>query len=80
MNHSMPAPEAMTDLGRLLAGPQGEHARNRLLRILADEEMRVRRQMNAGLDAGSYARADRRILALQHAEAVLKSLSIFLEP
>ncbi|MEK9822049.1 MAG: hypothetical protein VW840_07750 [Gammaproteobacteria bacterium] len=80
MNNSLPAPEPMTDLARLLAGPQGAQNLDYLMRTLNDEEMRITRQMSAGLDADAYAQAGRRVLAVQHAQSVLKSLNLYLEP
>lgn len=79
MNYSLPAPEPITDLARLLAGSQGAQNLNRLMRILNDEEMRIKRQMGAGLDSDTYERAGRRFLAVQHAQSVLKSLNMYLE-
>ena len=80
MNHGVAPPPPMTDLGRLLSGRDAEVHLTRLSRVLADEEMRVRRRLAAGLSQEDYARASRRVSALQHAEAVLKSLKIFFAP
>lgn len=80
MNPSATAPLPMTDLGRLLSGRDAEAHLTRLTRVLADEELRVRSRLSAGLGQDDYVRANRRVLALQHAQAVLKSLQIFLAP
>ena len=80
MNHSITAPESMTDLGRLLVGPQGEQNLDLLTQSLSDEAWRVKAKISAGLGADDYARACRRADALQHAIATLKSLRIFLTP
>lgn len=80
MNPSANTPLPMTDLGRLLISRDGEANLTRLSRVLADEEARVRGRLAAGLNQDDYARACRRVSALQHAEAVLKSLKIFLTP
>jgi len=73
-------PPPMTDLGRLLSGPDAEAHLTRLSRVLADEEQRVRKRMAAGLTQEDYGRAGRRVSALQHADAVMKSLKIFHAP
>ncbi len=78
MNFGLASPEPMTDLGRLLTGPQGDDNLNYLLRALGDEEMRVTRLLSTGLEKEQYARALRRVTALQYASIVLKSLRIFL--
>jgi hypothetical protein len=70
----------MTDLGRLLSGRDAEAHLTRLTRALADEEQRVRSRLSAGVTQEDYVRANRRVLALQHAQSVLKSLQIFLAP
>jgi hypothetical protein len=80
MNPSATVPLPMTDLGRLLSGRNAESNLTRLTRALADEELRVRSRLAAGLNQDDYARANRRVLALQHAQSVLKSLQIFLAP
>jgi len=70
----------MTDLGRLLSGRNAEGNLTRLTRALADEELRMRSRLAAGLSPDDYVRAGKRVTALQHAQAVLKSLQIFLAP
>lgn len=80
MNYSMPAPQPITDLARMLGSPQGDRSLDKLLRILNDEELKVAQLLNRGLDKNDYARASRRVHALQHAQAVLKSLHMFLKP
>ncbi|MEY3007389.1 MAG: hypothetical protein RI942_1731, partial [Pseudomonadota bacterium] len=42
MNNSITSPESMTELGRLLAGPQGEQNLELLTRSLNDEAFRVK--------------------------------------
>jgi hypothetical protein len=78
MNPSHTATLPMTDLGRLLTGRDAETHLTRLSRVLEDEERRVRARMAAGLNQEEYLRAGRRVVALQHADSVLKSLRIFL--
>jgi hypothetical protein len=80
MNNSITSPESMTDLGRLLAGPQGEQNLELLTRSLNDEAFRVKATISAGLSADDYGRACRRADALQYAIVTLKSLRIFLTP
>lgn len=80
MNPSASIPLPMTDLGRLLSGRNAEAHIIRLTRALADEELRMRGRLSAGLSQDDYVRANRRVLALQHAQAVLKALQIFLAP
>ena len=70
----------MTDLGRLFNGPDAGANFTRLSRVLADEELRVRKRMAVGLNQEDFGRASRRVCALQHAEVVLKSLKIFFAP
>lgn len=80
MNPSASAPLPMTDLGRLLSGRNAEAHLTRLTRALADEELRMRSRLAAGMGQEDYVRAGKRVTALQHAQAVLKSLQIFLAP
>ena len=80
MQPSVAIPPPMTDLGRLLSGPDADVRLTQLSRVLADEEMRVRKRMAAGLTQEDYGRAGRRVSALQHADAVMKSLKIFHAP
>lgn len=80
MNNSITAPGAMTDLGRLLAGPQGEHNLELLTRSLNDEAYRLQATISAGLSADDYGRVCRRADALQYAIVTLKSLRMFLTP
>lgn len=68
----------MTDLGRLLSGPQAPEHLLKLLRTLEDERIKVGRKMAAGLNQDDYAHASRRISALDSAQMVLKSLQIYL--
>lgn len=68
----------MTDLGRLLAGRDGEANLTALNRALEDELGRVRARMAAGLGQAEYVHAGKRALALGSAQLVLKSLRIFL--
>jgi hypothetical protein len=76
-NPSAAPPLPMTDLGRLLCGKNADANLAQLCSILADEDLRVRARMAAGLGQEDYPRAERRLQALRHAEAVLKSIKIF---
>jgi len=80
MNYSLPIPEPMTDLARSITGPQGGQRLDYLMRALNDEEQKVARSMSAGMSVNEYAIAQRRTKALQHAQAALKSIGIFLAP
>ena len=74
--HVEPLP--MTDLGRLLKGPQsGEHLET-LHQTLESELARVRQRMNKGLSKEDYVHACKRVVALNHAQMVLKSVHIYL--
>lgn len=80
MNPSANVPLPMTDLGRLLTGRDADAHLTHLTRALDDEVLRVRSRLAAGLGQEDYVRAGKRVTALQHAQAVLKSLQIFLAP
>ncbi len=80
MNQGVAIPPPITDLARLLCGPDADANLARLSRVLADEEQRVRKRLAAGLNQDDYARANRRVSALQHADASLKALKIFFTP
>ena len=68
----------MTDLGRLLSGPQsGEHL-DSLRQTLDNELSRVRQRMTKGLSKEDYVHACKRVVALNHAQMVLKSVHIYL--
>lgn len=73
-----PSALPMTDLGRLLSGPQsGEHLES--LRQTLDKELdRVRQRMGKGLSKEDYVHACKRVVALNHAQMVLKSVHIYL--
>jgi hypothetical protein len=79
MNYSLPIPEPMTDLARSITGPQGGQYLNYLMRALYDEEKKLARLMSGGMSVNEYAIAQRRTKALQHAQAALKSIGIFLK-
>ena len=78
MNASVQAPLPMTDLGRLLHGPDAESNLVKLHRALEDEILKVRKKMSAGLNQTDYVHASKRVNALSHAQMVLKSLQIYL--
>ena len=78
MNANVQAPLPMTDLGRLLHGPDATSNLVKLHRALEDETYKVRKKMSAGLNQADYVHASKRINALNHAQAVLKSLQIYL--
>jgi len=78
MNAQTQAPLPMTDLGRLLSGPDARVNLTRLLRTLEDEALRVNRKMSQGLSQDDYAHASKRVTALNSAQMILKSLQIFL--
>lgn len=78
MNAHSQAPLPMTDLGRLLSGPDAQTHLTKLLRTLEDEVFRVNRKMGQGLSQDDYAHASKRVTALNSAQMILKSLQIFL--
>ncbi len=69
----------MSDLGRLLDGPESEAHLARLDRTLEAELAKVRAKMAAGLAQADYVHAGKRVVALCNAQIVLKSLHIYLD-
>ena len=80
MTPGVTPPVPMTDLGRLLSGAEADANLSQLSRLLAEEESRVRARVAGGLSQEEYPQAGRRLAALRHAEAVLKSIRIFTAP
>lgn len=78
MNTQMSAPLPLTDLGRLLRGPQADVHLTALTRALDDEVLRVRGRMAAGLAQAEFVQSSKRVAALHSAQMVLKSLQIYL--
>lgn len=78
MNAHTQAPLPMTDLGRLLSGKDAQANLTKLLRTLEDESLRVNRKMSQGLSQDDYAHASKRVVALDSAQLILKSLQIYL--
>ena len=78
MNSTPPASEPMTDLARLLSGPEALANLARLLATLDAETQQVKRAINRGLGQEEFARANARVLALGSAQLILKSLQIYL--
>lgn len=78
MNDNVQAPLPMTDLGRLLLGQDAASNLVKLNRALEDESLKVQKKMSAGLNQADYVHASKRVSALGHAQAVLKSLQIYL--
>ncbi len=68
----------MTDLGRLLQGKQSDEHLEQLRQTLDKELSRVRQRMTKGLTKEDYVHACKRVVALNHAQVVLKSVHIYL--
>jgi hypothetical protein len=68
----------MTDLGRLFVGPQSAEHLETLQQTLVRELERVRQRMTKGLSKEDYVHACKRVVALNHAQMVLKSVHIYL--
>ena len=78
MNANAQAPLPMTDLGRLLQGQDAQSNLVELHQVLEDEALKVQKTMAAGLNPADYVQASKRVNALEHAQAVLTSLQIYL--
>lgn len=78
MLHANPPTEPMTDIGRLLGAKDAQANLERLNRTLEDELRRVRAKMAAGLSQQDYVHAGKRVVALNNAQIVLKSVQIYL--
>jgi hypothetical protein len=68
----------MTDLGRLLQGNKSGENLECLHQTLDKELSRVRQRMTKGLSKEDYVHACKRVVALNHAQMVLKSVHIYL--
>jgi hypothetical protein len=68
----------MTDLGRLLQGSSSGENMEQLHQTLDKELSRVRQRMTKGLSKEDYVHACKRVVALNHAQMVLKSVHIYL--
>ena len=68
----------MTDLGRLLRGNKSGENLECLNQTLDKELSRVRQRMTKGLSKEDYVHACKRVVALNHAQMVLKSVHIYL--
>lgn len=77
MNQPVATVLPMSDLGRLLSGKDAEAHLARLNRSLDDELAKVRAKMAAGLAQADYVHAGKRVVALNQAQLVLKSLHLY---
>ena len=70
-------PDAMSDLGRLLSGPDSTANLKTLVEHLENEEAAVKREMARPSTKDEFERLQQKQKALHHGQAVLKSIQIY---